>query len=343
LKGNSKLYAIISLGFFLVLFQFAVNRSLWLDEAKLAYSIVDRGFLDLLKPLDSGQMAPILYLWCTKFFVIIFGDNDLTLRVFPLISSLISIILIAKLSSLLFKKEMLVLAITILFCLCPTFIYYSSEVKQYSTDVMVFLLLLYCYFKSYNSEKNKTLVLSIVGVLAVTLSNVSIIVFFILGLYTLCFECKKLKQLFVPFTIWLLAFITYYGVFLYGHPSRSLMQDYWEFAFMPLNPFSAKFWSWHSNNLDLIFTRLLGFQTRFNVYWIIIVAYFLGIFSLIKDKKHKLLFLVTVPVLVHLVLSAFKLYPFYIRIILYQLPLYLMAIVIGFQFVYKQLQKVIRI
>ena len=165
--------------------------------------------------------------------------------------------------------------------------------------------------------------------------------FFVLGLYTLLFEFKKLKKLSISFIIWLLAFVTYYIIFLHEHPSRNLMQDYWEFAFMPLNIFSVDFWNWHNMTLDLIFTKLLGFQTKFNLYWIMVLAYFLGVFSLIKHKNYKLLFLVVMPILVHLVLSALKLYPFYTRIILYQIPLYLITIVIGFQYVYKQLQKII--
>lgn len=341
MKFKTKIYSISALGFCLLILQFAVNRSLWLDEAKLAYSIVDRDFLELLKPLDSGQMAPILYLWCTKLFVLIFGSNDLALRVFPFLMSLLSIVLLTKLSVLLIKDKTITLVVLLLFCLCPSVIYYSSEVKQYSTDIMVFLLLLYAYFKTYKSVKSQLIILSLVGVLAVALSNVSIIAFFILGLYTLIFKLEKLKQLVFPFTVWLIAFALYYFAFLNNHPSKDLMQNYWEFAFMPLNPLSIDFWLWHKTNTTLVFTQLLKFPPQLYVYCIIIAVYGFGVFNLIKSKNYKLLYLVLVPVLVHLILSAFGLYPFYVRIILYQIPLYLITIAFGLSFLVKQLNRIV--
>ena len=339
MKANFKLYGVIAIGFCLAIFQFAANRSLWLDEAKLAYSIVDRDFIGLLQPLDSGQMAPILYLWCTKFFNLIFGNHDLALRVFPLLCFLFSIVLVAKLSDLLIKNKTTILLVVALFSLCPTLIYYSSEVKQYSTDVMVFLLLLYCYFKAYKTERNKLIVLSLVGILAVTLSNTAIIAFAVLGLYTLIFETKKLKQLVLPFAIWLLAFSAYYFTFLYQHPSRALMTNYWEFAFMPLNPFSMEFWQWNYETTTLIYTRLLGFSNRLYFYVIVILFYILGIVSLLKKKNYKLLFVLLAPIIIHLLLSGLKLYPFYTRIILYQTPLYFITIAIGIKFVYVKAEK----
>ncbi|WP_299890768.1 glycosyltransferase family 39 protein [uncultured Lacinutrix sp.] len=339
MKNNYKLYGIIVLGFCLTLIQFASNRSLWLDEAKLAYSIIDRDFLGLLAPLDSGQMAPILYLWITKCFNYLFGDYDLALRIFPLLCFLVSIVLVVKWSALLVKNKTILLIITALYCLCPTLIYYSSEVKQYSTDVMVFLLLLYCYFKDYKTQKSKWIVLSLVGVLAVTLSNVSIIVFFVLGLYTLVFEVKNLKTLVIPFSIWLLAFSAYYFTFLHQHPSRALMKNYWEFAFMPINPFSIEFWQWSYKAITLVFTKLLGFSDRFYFYILIIIFYCIGIVSLLKKKNYKLLFILTVPIIVHLLLSSLKLYPFFTRIILYQVPLYFITIAIGMYYIYKKVEK----
>jgi len=338
-KAILKRYGIIVLGFCLAIFQFAANRSLWLDEAKLAYSIVDRDFIGLLQPLDSGQMAPILYLWCTKFFNVIFGNHDLALRVFPLLCFLMAIVLVAKLSDLLLKNKTTTWLVVLLFCLCPTLIYYSSEVKQYSTDVMVFLVLLYCYFKTYKTEKNKIIVLSIVGILAVALSNTAIITFTVLGLYTLVFEAKKIKQLLLPFVIWFLAFLGYYFTFLYLHPSRNLMSNYWEFAFMPLNPFSVEFWQWSYETIVLVFTKLLGFSDRFQFYFLVILFYILGVFSLLKKKNYKLLFILLAPIIIHLALSGLKLYPFYTRIILYQTPLYFITIVIGIQFIYTKAEK----
>ena len=62
-RGPTKFeWLIILFGTLLRLTQYLSNRSLWLDEANLALNIVNRSFLQLLKPLDNNQGAPIGFL-----------------------------------------------------------------------------------------------------------------------------------------------------------------------------------------------------------------------------------------------------------------------------------------
>lgn len=73
--------------------QYLYNRSLWADEAVLALNIVNRSYLELLQPLDYDQAAPIGFLIVEKFAVQLFGDNEYSLRLFPLLSGIISLLL----------------------------------------------------------------------------------------------------------------------------------------------------------------------------------------------------------------------------------------------------------
>jgi len=52
--------------FFIALWQYYLNRSLWLDEAMLANNILNRNLLELLQPLDNFQSAPPLFLILLK-------------------------------------------------------------------------------------------------------------------------------------------------------------------------------------------------------------------------------------------------------------------------------------
>lgn len=58
INGRPLIYFLIVLGIILRLVQYLYNRSIWLDESFIALNIMNRSFLELLKPLDFGQAAP---------------------------------------------------------------------------------------------------------------------------------------------------------------------------------------------------------------------------------------------------------------------------------------------
>src|SRR5438105_8851772 len=62
------------------------NRAVWLDEAHLALNIVNRSMGGLFKPLDHEQGAPFGFLVVEKLAVICFGNNELALRLVPMLA-----------------------------------------------------------------------------------------------------------------------------------------------------------------------------------------------------------------------------------------------------------------
>src|SRR5947209_20397995 len=73
--------------------QYLANRSLWLDESFLALNIVHRTFLQLLQPLDYEQGAPLAFLMVERAAVQLFGNSEYALRLFPLVSGIVSLLL----------------------------------------------------------------------------------------------------------------------------------------------------------------------------------------------------------------------------------------------------------
>ena len=128
-------WIIIIIGIILRLRQYIANRSLWLDEASLALNIVGRSFTGLTQPLDFEQGAPLGFLFIEKAVLLVLGNQDYILRLFPLISGLFAIYFMYLIS-----KEYIgmpgLLALSI-FVISWTLIYYSSELKQYSSDVLM--------------------------------------------------------------------------------------------------------------------------------------------------------------------------------------------------------------
>src|SRR5215831_4333387 len=134
------LWSIIGLGSVLRIGQYLANRSLWLDEAMLAVNIVYRPVAMLLQPLDYNQGAPLGFLLTEKLLVGTFGDNEYALRLFPLVCGVMALFLFRTVALYYLDSKAVPLALC-LFALSDRLIYYSSEVKQYASDVAIALLL----------------------------------------------------------------------------------------------------------------------------------------------------------------------------------------------------------
>src|SRR3972149_226445 len=65
------------------LWQYALNPSLWMDEAFLALNIADRDFAHLLEPLSLNQAAPPGFLFVQRAAFDLFGTNEFARRRFP--------------------------------------------------------------------------------------------------------------------------------------------------------------------------------------------------------------------------------------------------------------------
>jgi len=131
----------VVIGVILRLIQYSLNRSLWLDESVLALNIVNKSFLELLGPLDLIQVAPVGFIFIEKTLVILLGNNEYILRLFPLVAGIVSLFLFYYVARRCIPEEGAFIAVG-LFSLSPYLVYYSSDVKQYSSDVTIALLLL---------------------------------------------------------------------------------------------------------------------------------------------------------------------------------------------------------
>jgi hypothetical protein len=120
--------------------QFGWRRSLWLDEALIAANIVQRSFGGLMRPLSGQQGAPVGWLWAERATVIVLGNNEYALRAVPLIAGIAALPLIYLVSRRLLGPWGSALATTLL-AFSPDAVRYSVEVKQYSSDLTIALLL----------------------------------------------------------------------------------------------------------------------------------------------------------------------------------------------------------
>lgn len=333
-------YLIIPAGLILSLVQFLTNRSLSVDEAALAISIVNRDATGLLKPLEFNQVAPILYLQIEKLFSNFLANTDYSLRIFPLTGFWISLLLFYRILKRYFRQPEVIAFGIALFAFNSVLIYYSSEVKQYMSDVMVTLIMTGILIEKKMSANTKNFWLGLAGSVAIFLSNIAPIILASIGIYLIAVNLSKGKlitrgQLLV-FAFWTFTFLIYYLFFIYGHPARAYMLNYWgaKTGFAPINPFQKSTYVYFFLKLKMLFTELLKFgKSGFLIFPVLSI---LGLINLAQNKKFKLALLLLSPIVLHATLSMIHLYPLYRRLVLYLAPIIILIITFGFQFVIQK-------
>ena len=110
--------------------------------------------VEMFGTIGCRQKAPPLFCVLVLLFVKNIGYSILSLRIIPVMSGILSLILFFFVLKNNIKSYIAVLTGTYLFATSPILIYYSNEFKCYSCDVLicVFLLFIYKYisFKKTN-------------------------------------------------------------------------------------------------------------------------------------------------------------------------------------------------
>lgn len=327
------LFAIL-FGVIIRCFQYLSNRSLWGDEASLALNIVDRSYLELLQPLDYNQAAPPGFLWIEKLAVQLFGNNEYALRFFPLIAGIASLFALYELA----KRSVSLLALPIALILFATLkepLYYATEVKQYSSDVMIGLLLYLLLTPLQNQLLTKTKILLIggLGVVAIWLSHPAI--FILVALEATNFiltpassrKTVLINRLSIYF-IWVIGFAYLYFLTLANTAKNQNLQDAWK----PEYPQSILDFTWLLTSLRRFFDQPLGFRIMHEV---AILVFIIGSIILIRKNKQMFLLLIS-PLVVTLIAAYFHKYPFRSRLILFLTPFFILIIAEGVAFLISQ-------
>ena len=155
--------AVVGSGVIFRIAQYTANRSLWIDEARLALNVVNRSFLELSKPfwqgrplplhdsLTQNQGAPIGFLFLQKLAIQVLGNHDYILRSVPLVAGIVSLLLMYKAASRLLGTAGMLVA-TALFAVSNPLVYYASEAKQYSGDALATLVLVLVAYKCFETQ-----------------------------------------------------------------------------------------------------------------------------------------------------------------------------------------------
>lgn len=327
-------YLVLIIGTIIRLRQYLANRSFWIDEAALAINIRDRDYSQLLEALEYQQIAPIGFLYLEKYLTSTFGHGEMVYRLFPLLASIASIWLLYKLCMVVINKEVALIS-SFLFIISTILTYFSSELKQYSSDIFFGLLILWVWHKlNTNKTVLRSLSVGVVGAIGLWFSNVLVIVLSSIGLVNLVYLIfnRKLKPLLnsIPeYLLWAISFSINYYYFIFDHPHSEGMKKYWASKFMVTDSFTESVeWIWYS--LATTFSDSIGFYQAFRVP---LFLFFGGVVISVFTHRKRLIFFF--PIIIHFILSGIKIYPYDTRLVLYLIPFYLIFVSISIDYISK--------
>jgi hypothetical protein len=156
--AKSGLAVIFAAGIFLIslaLGIYGIQRSLWLDEAWVANSVLAPSFSGMFYYPDWLQSTPPLFLLLTRAAVGVFGVSNTAFRILPLALALLAIAGMAAVLRRVLSPPFAALACALL-AFNPTTIEYSRTCKQYSGEVAASALILLCtvlYLQQPNTRR----------------------------------------------------------------------------------------------------------------------------------------------------------------------------------------------
>ncbi len=296
--------------------RYALGFPLGSDEAYLAANLIDKGYLDLLGPLNYEQVCPLFFLWGQLTCVKVFGFNEYALRLLPLVFGVASLFVFGHMAGRLFRGPTLVLALAV-FAASYFGIRYSAEAKPYEADLLVALLLLAGTVEWLRCpQRNRWLwILAAFAPVAVGLSYAAV---FVAGGISLAIAYvlfrQRLGRGWPAWIVYNLAFVdSFLGLFALSTGKQSSgslwqMRLFWHDAFPPLaRPLELPVWLVRVHAGVLLahpFGGPHGGST------LTLLACAVGVVVLLRRRRHAMALACLTPLALNFVAAAAHRYPY---------------------------------
>ena len=283
----------------------------------------------LWQPLEYHQGAPVAFLMVEKLAGKLAGYSELALRFFPLMAGILALFVFYHLLRFALPARSIPLAL-VLFSLSPPLIYYSSEVKQYSVDVAVTLILLWAMAKTSSSRPagRALLGLSALGASAIWFSHPASFVLAGDGAVLILVRAARrdwqgVRRMAWVLAVWSVSFVLFYFTSLRALSQDGTLLDFWARAFPPRPIWSISTGSW------LIDTFFTDFRDLARVIPVLGEALLVvGCAALIR--RNKLTFcLLAAPFLPLFCAAWLHKYPLHGRLLLFGAPILLLLVAQG--------------
>jgi hypothetical protein len=308
------------------------NRSLFIDEANLARNFCERGLWDFFRPLDHDQFAPPLFCFFQKCSVLLLGQHEYALRLFPFLCGIASVFLFFYIAKRVIANPWVLSAVLWIFCYSDLFLRYATEGKQYGCDLAVALGVVALAIR-FAEQPFRPVMAACIGAVAVWLSMPSAFVLFGAGLFFLKKNhanggWRATLPVLVAGLFWLLNFALYYWLLLRPSMAISPLVEYHTQWFFPLFPRNSADWAKAADLLTTFPYYIAGYTVVAKLTGI--AGTLTGLWFLVRNRFDTALLLV-LPVLVCIGASGFGQYSLIPRMLTWAFPLVLLVQGMGWQ------------
>ncbi len=314
---------------------FVQDRSLLLDSLNVARNIGERSFIGLVDPLSYEQSAPLLFLWISELCTSIMGITHYSLRILPLLAGLVSLLLFADISKTVLKSPFSLIAL-FWFGTHQLTARYATEYKQYMVDVFVGLLIIWIVLKIKKVNKHNWWKLSIGGAILIWLSMPSVFFVISAAIYLSLVrnrENHSWRPLIYTFGCVGFSFLANYLIVLSPTIGSDHMQDFHNNFFLEGKIFDLDSLS-HDFGLIIGQARMVVGKSGLAI-GAVLISVVICIFGSVKSKRYELILLL-LPIVGAYGASLVDKYSIIERLMLFSLPISILIVMMGVQYVYQR-------
>jgi hypothetical protein len=320
--------AAIVVGVSLRVVEFLRDRPLWLDEAMLALNIASRSMMQLARPLDYDQTAPLVYLWIERVAVSLTGVSERSLRLLPFIAGVALVPLVWVVARRLAGAATATIA-TVLVAVSVTLVTFSAEGKQYGVDPLATVLTVWLALRVMARPESRGAWWQLVagGATCLLLSQPAV---FALGgvVIALAIDADARRsplwrrRLPLAVTCWAIMFVALYLGVYQATATSEYMRAFWEGTF--LDPRAPDFLLRLRLFAIAAFASPMLTASLFVPGIVFAIAWIAGVWTLWTRRPAAAL-LVAAPLVLSAVACALGHYPVMDRLFLFAAPLTLVA------------------
>lgn len=333
--------ALVGLGTLLRVWEYLGNRSYWLDEGSLLGNLTGKAVFDFSGTFSGDQLAPFGFIVIERCVHWIFDYETYSMRLFPLLCGITALVLFSRLARQSLAPGAALIALA-LFSLSSDLIYYSSELKQYSTDLALSLLVTLVARNLLNRpvDLKSGVRLSALAVVSPWLSFSSSFVVAGAGATLLVQRlCRRRFREAAAFAVvgglWGISFGLCYRATRAMLSQYTTMYIFWDFAFLPFPPKDQEgLLKFGGILLDVFVNPLNMVAPVVPPFGVVVPILMLAIGGVSLWRRDRAFFsLLVLPVLLAIVASGLRKYPFHGRLILELVPPFFLLMAEGAEWV----------
>ena len=318
---------------------YLADRPYWLDEGSLVGCIGDLGRTGLFGPLAATQLAPPGFLLGEWGAISLLGDSRFAFRLIPLLAGIAALLLFRDLARRCLPPRVEWVAVA-LFAASDDLIYFSTEVKQYSSDLALTLLLLAVAGRDARGPTSPRhgFGWAALGAGVAWCSHPSVFTLAAIGAVGLlgaarARDARRVVGWALVGLAWVASVAAVHAVAMRQLGHRRDMWAFWDFAFPPLPPRSPWDAAWPLRRAAYLFTNPLNFGLPLGGRWSgwpAVALALVGARRLARVGPGRLALLLG-PGGFALLAAYLRLYPFHGRLVLFAAPLLLIPVAAGFE------------